>query len=247
MRNNFLRPFAVLSSALAMVATVGLLTSCDDDDDDEGAIVAPTVSDSNASGTAGTNSDEYVDLGLSVKWARYNVSASTPDGYGDYFTWGEVNAVSARALSPYTDKDATDFAGDATYDAATAKWGDAWKTPTKDQLEELKSKCTWEWGTYDGTSVKGFLVTGTNGKSIFLPVAGYQTVTATTTEDEDGVKTTTYSVSTSYNGTTGYYQSSTPNTTDTDNAYFLHLYNSELQNVTDGERSIGRSIRPVTE
>lgn len=247
MRNNFLRPFAALSLASAMIATVGLLTSCDDDDDDDGVIAASTVSDSSASGTAGTNSDEYVDLGLSVKWARYNVGASTPDDYGDYFTWGETLAVSARALSPYDDDDATDFAGDATYDAATAEWGDAWKTPTKDQLEELKSNCIWEWGTYDGTSVKGFLVTGSNGNSIFLPAAGYQSVTATTTEDEDGVKTTTYSMSTSYSGTTGYYQSSTPNTSDTDNAYFLHLYNCDSQNVADGDRSIGRSVRPVTE
>ena len=64
--------------------------------------------------------------------------------------------------------------------------------PTLSQLEELKSDCTWTWGIYDGTSVKGFLVTGSNGNSIFLPAAGYITVSSET-------------ATTSYAGTTGYY------------------------------------------
>ena len=32
---------------------------------------------------------EYVDLGLSVKWATFNVGATSPEDYGDYFAWGE--------------------------------------------------------------------------------------------------------------------------------------------------------------
>jgi len=31
-----------------------------------------------------------VDLGLSVKWATFNVGASTPWDHGDYFAWGET-------------------------------------------------------------------------------------------------------------------------------------------------------------
>ncbi len=31
---------------------------------------------------------EYVDLGLSVKWATMNVGATKPEEYGDYFAWG---------------------------------------------------------------------------------------------------------------------------------------------------------------
>lgn len=31
---------------------------------------------------------QYVDLGLSVKWATCNVGATAPEGYGDYFAWG---------------------------------------------------------------------------------------------------------------------------------------------------------------
>lgn len=35
-------------------------------------------------------SGNAVDLGLSVKWASYNVGAITPESYGDYFAWGET-------------------------------------------------------------------------------------------------------------------------------------------------------------
>ena len=34
--------------------------------------------------------EKYVDLGLSVKWARCNLGASKPTDYGDYFAWGET-------------------------------------------------------------------------------------------------------------------------------------------------------------
>ena len=33
---------------------------------------------------------EYVDLGLSVKWATFNVGATKPEEPGDYFAWGET-------------------------------------------------------------------------------------------------------------------------------------------------------------
>lgn len=36
------------------------------------------------------NGHDYVDLGLSVKWATCNVGASQPEQYGNYFAWGEV-------------------------------------------------------------------------------------------------------------------------------------------------------------
>ena len=33
----------------------------------------------------------FVDLGLSVKWATCNLGASSPEEYGDYYAWGEIN------------------------------------------------------------------------------------------------------------------------------------------------------------
>ena len=34
---------------------------------------------------------EYVDLGLSVKWATCNIGAEKPEDFGDYFAWGETS------------------------------------------------------------------------------------------------------------------------------------------------------------
>ena len=91
------------------------------------------------------NGYEYVDLGLSVKWAAYNVGANKPEEYGDYLTYGEALDLS---------------------------WGSKWRTPSKTNLEELLNKCTWKWTTQNG--VNGYKVTGPNGNSIFLPAAGYR-------------------------------------------------------------------------
>ncbi|MBO5975102.1 MAG: trypsin-like peptidase domain-containing protein, partial [Paludibacteraceae bacterium] len=55
------------------------------------------------SATKGThNGHEWVDLGLSVKWATCNVGASTPEGYGNYYAWGETTTKSAYDSSTYT-------------------------------------------------------------------------------------------------------------------------------------------------
>lgn len=58
--------------------------------------------------------------------------------------------------------------GNAKYDAATKNWGAAWAMPTTAQLQELIDQCDWK---YEGN---GYTVTGPNGKSIFLPAAGYR-------------------------------------------------------------------------
>ena len=64
-----------------------MFTSCSGDGNDDGLI-------NNGGGSLGPaqkhNGHEYVDLGLSVKWATCNVGATTPEGYGDYFAWGET-------------------------------------------------------------------------------------------------------------------------------------------------------------
>ena len=47
------------------------------------------------------NNHEYVDLGLSVKWATCNIGATTPEEYGDYFAWGEVEPKEYYEWSTY--------------------------------------------------------------------------------------------------------------------------------------------------
>jgi len=48
----------------------------------------------------GVNPDphEYVDLGLSVKWATCNIGANTPEEAGLYFAWGETNGYTAEQV-----------------------------------------------------------------------------------------------------------------------------------------------------
>ena len=156
------------------------LTSCGGDDDYE--------TDNNKK----EEGHEYVDLGLSVKWATCNVGASSPEDYGDYFAWGETTGYNSgktnfgwstykygsgsSILTKYcTDSSEGNVDSKTTLelsdDAAHANWGGNWRMPTIAEFAELQTKCTWTWTTQNG--VKGRKVTGTNGNSIFLPAAGY--------------------------------------------------------------------------
>ena len=136
------------------------------------------------------NGYEYVDLGLSVKWATMNVGASSPEEYGEYFAWGETTPKDTYKWSTYkwckgSYNTMTKYCTNSSYgtvdnksvldpedDAAHVNWGGTWRMPTHAEQDELMSKCTWTWMTQNG--VKGRLVTGPNGNSIFLPAAGYR-------------------------------------------------------------------------
>lgn len=127
----------------------------------------------------------YVDLGLSVKWATCNVGASNPEGFGWYFQWGETTSSSFpdyyssfQCWEDYdyydkktgTYKSIGDNISGTTYDAANKKWGNRWRIPTVIEWQELIKYCSWKSTTQNG--VNGFLVTGRNNQSIFLPAAG---------------------------------------------------------------------------
>ncbi|MBQ7819254.1 MAG: hypothetical protein IJ341_06105, partial [Bacteroidales bacterium] len=138
------------------------------------------------------NGHEYVDLGLSVKWATCNVGATTPEGYGYYFAWGETRTKTTYNWSTYkycngTSTTMTKYCTSSSYgtvdnkttleltdDAARVNWGGSWRMPTKAEQDELRdtNNCTWTWTTQNG--VNGYKVTSKkNGNSIFLPAAGY--------------------------------------------------------------------------
>lgn len=117
------------------------------------------------------NDHNWVDLGLpsGTKWATCNVGSTTPEGYGDYFAWGETSTKSTYTQDNYT------YTGDpnnlpSSADAATANWGSGWRMPTQTEMKELINNCTVTWTTQNG--VTGSLFTGPNGNSIFLPAAG---------------------------------------------------------------------------
>ena len=141
---------------------------------------------------ANTNGDkhEWVDLGLpsGTLWATCNVGADTPEGYGDYFAWGETSPKDCYSWETYKwcngyFNTMTKYCTSSDYgmvdnkteldpedDAAYVNWGPSWRMPTTDQQKELRDECTWTWTERNGVS--GKLVTGPNGNTIFVPVAG---------------------------------------------------------------------------
>ena len=142
--------------------------------------------------TGTENGHEYVDLGLSVMWATMNIGANVPEDYGWYICWAETEekdnydwktykyGKSAHTLTKYnTSKDCGSTVDSLLTmqtedDAATANWGGRWRTPTKDEWQELLDNCKWQTGRLNG--VKGFYFTAPNGNSIFLPLAGMRTL-----------------------------------------------------------------------
>ncbi len=134
---------------------------------------------------------DAVDLGLSVMWATCNLGSTTPEGYGDFYAWGETEpkeeyewetykwctesyVVTKYCHNPldgfkgYTDKKTIlDLEDDAAYVTLEGKW----RMPTKEEFDELHEKCSWKWTTWNG--IEGNLVTGPSGQAIFLPAAGY--------------------------------------------------------------------------
>ena len=172
---------------------------------------------------------DYVDLGLSVKWATCNVGANSPEAYGDYYAWGETttkNTYTESNCSTYG-QNISDIKG-TSRDVAHVKWGGNWRMPTEEEFYELLSKCTWSWATQNGT--KGYKVTSKiNGNSIFLPAAGYRS--------GDGL----YDA-----GSDGSYWSSTPNSENTRGAYVINFYSGNR--ITGWcYRYFGLSVRPVLE
>ena len=177
------------------------------------------------------NGHEWVDLGLSVKWATCNVGASVPEQYGNYYAWGETKPKDeyTQSNSVTLEQNISDFSGNPQYDAATANWGGDWRMPTEAEMNELESKCTWEWIKQNG--VRGYKVTGPNGNFIFLPAAGRWSHTSFT------------------DGSCGYtyYWSSTPVSSTSSHTVFLE-FDSGSHGVFNGNfRYYGCSVRAVRE
>lgn len=154
-------------------------------------------SDPTPTPTTGTlNGHDWIDLGLpsGTKWATCNVGADTPEGYGDYFAWGETSTKETYNRSTYRYSNGgevynlTKYCNNAEYgyngftdalttlevadDAAAVNWGSGWRMPTQTEMIELINTCTVTWTIQSG--VNGRLFTGPNGNSVFLPAAGYR-------------------------------------------------------------------------
>lgn len=185
-----------------------------------------------------TGNYECVDLGLSVKWATWNLNASSPEEYGSLISWGELSGKPQYDLSEYKWYSNGDFTKyntadtkmslDAEDDAVYVRLGGKWRMPTKDEFEELRENCTITDETVN--TIRGRRFTskknGYTDKSIFLPYAGrnqYQ--------------------STQYEGVLGFYWSSNRNTDIEPWSY--DVYNNYVySNIV---RNTGISIRPVVD
>jgi hypothetical protein len=144
-------------------------------------------------GSGYENDHEWVDLGLTVKWATCNVGASSPEEYGNYYAWGEISTKNYYSWEDYKFRVSGNTRDNVTFskyntvsgrgtednrmqldysdDAACANWGGKWRMPSDEEFKELMTQCDWTWITSNGTT--GYVVKSRkNGKSIFLPAAG---------------------------------------------------------------------------
>ena len=186
---------------------------------------------------------DYVDLGLpsGTLWATCNVGASRPEGYGDYFAWGETETKENYYWETYkwcegTEDTQIKYCTNSAYgivdnktileladDVAHVNWGGNWRIPTEEEQDELQTKCTWVWGENNG--VNGYFVKGNNGNSIFLPAAGIR-----------------FMYGSLYTNTEGQYWNtsiSTPN-----GSSYLQ-FNSNYIFLSPSYRYCGFSVRPV--
>ena len=135
------------------------------------------------------NGHEYIDLGLSVKWATCNIGATSPEGYGDYYAWGETYLKENFYWDTYSycngsENSQIKYCTDTKYgkvdnkkilelsdDAAYVNWGENWRIPTSVEMLELIDNCNYEWTIQNG--INGLKMTSKkNGNFIFLPAAG---------------------------------------------------------------------------
>lgn len=197
--------------------------------------------------------EQIVDLGLSVKWASFNVGASYPWEYGDYFAWGEVEPKEDYSWSTYkwcmngSSSQLTKYCTNSSYcyngftdnktvldpedDAAAVNWGGSWRMPTLDECQELLDNCTKIWTTLKG--VKGWIFIsnkeGYTNNGIFLPAAGYWGDASTPTV-----------------GSYGSYWSSSIYMDYPGSAYCMY-FKSSAEDLIRDYRFRGRSVRPVCE
>lgn len=195
-----------------------------------------------------SNDHAYVDLGLpsGTMWATCNVGATSPEGYGYYFAWGETVVTdsiestwsyyqwcngSENTISKYTDIGISlelETDDDAAY--GDDNWGTEWRIPSHEQCEELLSSSNTTTKRTKRKGVEGLLITSlSNGQSIFLPAAGFY-MDGRSHEMGEG----------------GYYWSRTRYQWSPSIAYFMTFQKPDVVTAEDLlNRCCGMTIRPV--
>ena len=215
----------------------------------DGDLQTTTPSNSSTASTGVKSGHEYVDLGLSVKWATCNIGARRPEDFGDYFAWGETDKKSDygynsykyfhngdyESLTKYNSERKYGYKGfvdnkttlEPSDDAAVKQWGGRWRMPTKAEMNELLDNCRLSMTKQNG--VYGYRLTSKiNGKSIFLPAAGYY--------DYSGCKKS---------GREGFYLTSSVGNIYCACIMLPTVENDRLFIYSYGSRQEGCSVRPV--
>lgn len=195
----------------------------------------------------------WVDLGLpsGLKWATYNVGATSAEQLGRLFKWGEIYDIyDKRPKNNLSKKPIRDIQGNPAYDAARANWGETWRLPSEEDFQELLDNCTIAFAYICGT--RGFKLTSKiNGKYIFLPEAGHDP-TGNETWHGIGWRHCVYWSSTSKDlyyytyedvgVSLTIYQDLSVENRDKDNSYVGRIIKLE-----GGPRSYASAVRPVSD
>ena len=152
-----------------------VIVSCSSDDDKD-------ITEQQQIGE--TNGYQYVDLGLSVKWATCNVGATSPYDTGNLYAWGEVSPKEEYLSTNYkywtNQRNITKYCTDSDFgtvdglkslvledDVVRIEMGGGWRMPTNTEIRELILQCDTKRDTLN--NVPGVLLTGANGNSMFVP------------------------------------------------------------------------------
>ena len=196
------------------------------------------------------NHPHTIDLGLpsGALWACCNVGATKPEENGDYFAWGETEPKENYSWGTYkwcngNQHSMNKYCYDSAYgiidnktvleledDAAYMIFGSEWRMPTKEEQDEFRENCDWEWTIHKG--VMGMKVKSRkNDVCVFLPACGYRSGN-----------------SKSYVSEYGYYQSASLDMTNSDDSYYFYFnsaghYWQDFSTIVG--RDVGFSVRPV--
>lgn len=170
------------------------------------------------------NTRQAVDLGLSVMWATYNVGAETPWQVGGLYGWADAKGT-MRSLDWKDYLSGIANICGSTHDIAHITWGGHWRLPRMEEFKELVSACTLTWEERNGQT--GYVVTGRNGNSIFLPAGGHREADIIVDQNTWG----DYWSGDNYDDSKGWAS--------------LFTFNKEKYYFGRYFKSIGRCVRPV--